>query len=202
MTSQTRLRGYCASGCQPSAPQLANADCLQELNVPLVWLISSLAKKCWGTVRFLNNEKNNGNYKTNGQRSSISLTWQETKPSCCIEFRRYPAWHFFKGCLRGSSWLHQTSAAKRTSCHEMGTSSSTPKRFLSFWLWNCGLGTAEMGWWGLHRPPCLGTWDRLVQLQSGWRHYASHCDHAGWRGFLNSTPLAQCIESLKCVWSM
>lgn len=134
------------------------------------------------------------------------------KKANLIEFRRYPAWHFLKGCLRGILWLHQTSAAKRASFPEMGTNCSTHKRFLSFWLcnWWCKVSdcrdgvvrSAGMGWWGLHDQLCLGTWGSLVQLQDGWRHCASHCSLTGWRGFLNSAPLNQRIQSLKCMWSM
>lgn len=58
-------------------------------------------------------------------------------PSHCIailvEFRRYPAWRFFQGCLRVSWWTAQTSAAKRVSFPEKGASCSTHKRCLSFW---------------------------------------------------------------------
>lgn len=69
------------------------------------------------------------------------------KKASLIEFRRYPAWHFLKGCLRGILWLHQTSAAKTASFPEMGTSRSTRKRFLSFWLcnWWCKVSDCRDG---------------------------------------------------------
>ena len=75
------------------------------------------------------------------------------KKAILIDFRRYLAWHFFRGCLRASLWLHQTSAAKRASFPEMETSCSAHKRFLSFWPWNrwckvsdCRDGVVRSAW--------------------------------------------------------
>lgn len=81
-----RLRDYCVEGCQPSALQLANAECV------------SGAECCSHVVNFLpgkkkgllysfipNNEKNNGNYKTNSQRALFPSL------SSVLSFRHYTA---------------------------------------------------------------------------------------------------------------
>lgn len=58
----------------------------QELNVAPMWLISCLAKKKGLLYSFiLNNEKNNGNYKTNGQRALFPSL------SSVLSFRHYTA---------------------------------------------------------------------------------------------------------------
>lgn len=177
MTSQMRLQGYCADGCQPSAPQLANADCV------------SGAECCSHVVSFFpgrrvllcslnsHNEKNNGNYKTNSQRSSISLPQLSSQ-------------HRTLHCSKKSSWW---GSGDVPSC-------STPKVFFPLSPGITGVRLATGRQCG---EVCVVSFIQgpKVTLRSfRWlKMLLSHCSLACQRDLLSSTPLTQHIGSLKCL---
>lgn len=115
------------------------------------------------------------------------------KKAILMEFRRYPAWWLFKGCLRRSLCLQ-----RKKSFPEMVISCFACKRFLPFWPWNHWWVTERMRWWGLCHQLRIGAAlcssrmaeDSVVPIA------VSLTKGPSW------APRVQCIESLKYTWSM